>query len=164
MVTIVEQPAVPLIMASPATRVEVLVIGAVEFVQTIKNILGGMAMDDIQKDDKAQAVGGVDELLQVFRRTVPTARCKEVVDLVAETGIIGMLHDGHELDNVVAEALDSWEHVLGEFLVGGDSELGRRDTNVCLIHTNTGGLLWSLVFEDIPLLLGRVPEPCIICW
>lgn len=62
-VTIVEQPAVPLVVLPPTARVEIMVISAVKLVQSIKNILGGVAMDDVQQDDEAQTVSSVDELL-----------------------------------------------------------------------------------------------------
>lgn len=120
---IVEQPAVPLVMLSPGPPVEVLMIGAIELVQSIEDILRGVAVNNVQQDNEAQAVGSVDQLLEVLRRAIPAAGGEEVVDLVAKTCIIGMLHDGHELYDIIAQRLDPWEHVLGELLVCGNPEL-----------------------------------------
>jgi hypothetical protein len=39
MMAIVEQPAVPLVMSTLATTMEVLMVSAVELVQTIENVL-----------------------------------------------------------------------------------------------------------------------------
>lgn len=39
-------------------------------------------------------------------------------------GVVGVFHDGHELDGVVAEALDTGEHASGELLIGSDAKLG----------------------------------------
>ena len=35
----------------------------------------------------------------------------------APTGVIGMLHDSHELDGVVSEIFDSRKDILSEFVV-----------------------------------------------
>lgn len=164
MVPVVEQSAVPQFMPAFTTTVEILVVSAVKLVQAIEDVLRRMAMDNIEKHDKAHAVCGVDELLQILRCSVAAASSKEIVDLVAETGIVGMLHDSHELDSVVAQRLDSRKHVLRELLVRRDFLLGRRYADMGLVHTNTKGLLRSSVFEDVSLRLWRVPEASIVRW
>lgn len=123
MVAIVEQSAVPELVLSFGTRVEVLVVCAIKLVQAVQDVLGSVTVNNIEKNNESQAVSRVDQLLQVLRRAISAAGGEEVVDLVAEAGIVGVFHDGHELDGVVTQALDAWEHVLGEFLVGGNPEL-----------------------------------------
>lgn len=162
MMAVVEEPAVPLIMASPTTCMEILMVRPIKLIQSIEDILGSMTVDDIQQDDKTQAVGGVDKLLQILRRAIAAAGGEEIVDLVAKTGVVCMLHNSHELDDIVAKILDAWEHVLGELLVGCYSELGRRDTDMCLIYTNALWLLRPLVFKDVFIFGRRVPESCIV--
>jgi hypothetical protein len=49
----------------------------------------------------------INQLLQILGGPVATARREEVVHLVPEAGIVGMLHDGHQLDSVVAKVLDT---------------------------------------------------------
>lgn len=121
--TVVEEPAVPLLVSAPCTLVEVLVISAVELVQRIKDILGGVTVDNIKKNHESHTVGSIDKLLQVLWGAITAASCKEIVDLITETGIVGVLHDSHELDDIVTESLDPGKHVLGEFFVCGDLEL-----------------------------------------
>jgi hypothetical protein len=66
MVGIVEEATIPQVMAALATLMEVEVISAVEFIQTIQDVLAGMGMDDIKKDGDTHSVGGIDQLLEVF--------------------------------------------------------------------------------------------------
>jgi pentose-5-phosphate-3-epimerase len=47
-VAVVEEAAIPQIMLSPSTPMEVLVIRTVELVQAIQNILGSMAVNNIE--------------------------------------------------------------------------------------------------------------------
>jgi len=61
--------------------------------------------------------------------TVATGDGKEVCDLIAKAGVVCVLHDGHELDAVVAEVLDPWEDVVSEVVIGGDLALWRRDSD-----------------------------------
>lgn len=68
---------------------EVEMIGAIEEVQTIEDILACMGMDDVEKNGKAHTVRSVDELFQILRRAVTRRRSEEVCDLIAES-----LHKG----------------------------------------------------------------------
>jgi len=52
--------------------------------------------------------------------------------LVSKAGVVRVLHDGHELDAVVAKMLDPGEDVVSEFVVGGDLAFRRRDSNCFL--------------------------------
>lgn len=122
--TVIEQPAVPQLVAATSSLVEVLVVCAVEFVESIQNVLGGMAVNNVEKHSDSHAVSHVDQFLEVFRWSVTTASGEEVVDLVPKAGIVGMLHNCHELDNVVSEISDSGQHVLGELLVSCNAQLG----------------------------------------
>jgi len=63
------------------------------------------------------------------KETVATGDGKEVCDLIAKAGVVCVLHDGHELDAVVAEVLDPWEDVVSEIVIGGDLALWRRDSD-----------------------------------
>ncbi|KAI6773501.1 hypothetical protein HG531_000350 [Fusarium graminearum] len=48
MMSVVEQAAVPLVMSTLATTMEVLVVGTVELVDTIKDVLGRVTVDNIE--------------------------------------------------------------------------------------------------------------------
>ena len=102
MVAVVEQTTVPQLVTALGTLMEVEVISAIKHVDPIDNILGRMAVNNIQKNHQTHAVGGINKLLQILGVSIATAGRKEIVDLVAETGIVGMLHDGHQLDGIVS--------------------------------------------------------------
>lgn len=139
---------------------EVKMVAAVKHVQTIKYVLGCVAVYHIQQHCDAHTMRSVNELLEVVWETIPATCSEEAVDLVSETGIVGMLHDCHQLYSVVSQALDSWENILGELLVCSNLWLGRGYTNVSLIDSRTLGLWRALVLPHI--LLGRVPETRIV--
>ena len=162
MVAVVEEPAVPELMLAFGALVEVLMISTVELIQTIKHVLGRMAVHDIKQHNEAQAVRHIDQLLEILGLTVPAAGGEEVVDLVAKAGVVGMLHDGHELNGIVAQSLDAREHVLGELLVRGNAQLGRRNADVGLVDAQAAGLLGPRMLERVPVCRGRVPEPGVV--
>ena len=83
-IPVVEEPAVPEVVASFASLMEVEVVSPVKFVQTIKNVLAGVRVDDIKENCDTQAVGSVNQLFQVFWRTVAGARRKEACYLISE--------------------------------------------------------------------------------
>ena len=63
MVAIVEETAVPEVVPAFAAFVEVLVVGAVEVVDPIEDVLACVRVDDVEEDGDAHAVRGVYELL-----------------------------------------------------------------------------------------------------
>jgi hypothetical protein len=58
--------------------------------------------------------------------------------------------------------LDPRQNILGEFFVRSDLGVRRGDTDMRFVDANTLRLRWPLVLENIFLLLGRVPEACIV--
>lgn len=124
-VTIIKESAVPQIVATSAAFVEILVIRSIEVIQAIEDVLGSMAMHDVEQHSEAHSVGRVDKFLEVLWRPVPAAGGEEVVDLVAKACVVCMLHDGHELDDVVTEATNPGKHVLGKFFVRGNTQFRR---------------------------------------
>lgn len=163
MVSIVEQTAVPLVVSAFTATVKVLVVGTVELVKTIKDVLRSVAVDNVQQHGDSHTVGSVNELLELLWSSIATAGCEEVVDLVSETGIVRMLHHGHQLNNVIPKALDTRKHVLGKLLVGSNSLVGAGDTNVCFVYTSACGFLGPRVLELVGLGGWRVPETGIVC-
>ena len=69
-----------------------------------------------------------------------------------------MFHNGHELDNVVAQILNAGQDVSRELLVRPHASLGGRYANVRLVYAHIIGLGRSRVLELVLLGLGRVPE------
>src|SRR5688572_14705268 len=126
---------------------EVLMVRPVKLIQAIKNVLGGVAVDHIKENNNAHFMCRVDQLFEILGWAVSTTGGKEVVDLVAEAGVVGMFHDGHQLDSVEPEVLYPLEHVPREFLVSADAELGRRDADMGLVDTKALGLRGPRVLE-----------------
>jgi hypothetical protein len=158
--TVVEQSAVPQVMTAPCSLVEVEVVAAIEHVQSVKDVLGRVAVDDIEQNGNAHAVSGVNELLKLVGHTVTAACSEEAVDLVSKAGVVCVLHDGHELDDIVPKVADAGQDVVGELFVCGDFAVGRRDSDVGLVDAGALGLRGALVLENV--LVGRVPEPGIV--
>jgi hypothetical protein len=97
---------------------------SIKHVQPIQYILGSMRMNDVQQHSDPVTMRSINQLLQLLRGSTPTGGSKEVGNLVTETGVVGVLHDGHELDGVVAQVSDAGEDVFGEFGVSGDTTFG----------------------------------------
>ena len=85
MMSIVEQTTVPEIVPAAGTLVEVEVVGAIEQVKAVQNVLARVRVYNIEQDGDSHPVGGVDKLLQVFRSTVARASGEEAGNLVAES-------------------------------------------------------------------------------
>jgi hypothetical protein len=61
--------------------------------------------------------------------TVSTAGGKEAGNLVAKGSIVSVLHDSHQLDSVVAQLLDTGQHVGRELCELANAGLSCRNTN-----------------------------------
>jgi hypothetical protein len=105
-------------------------------------------------------VGGINELFQVIRLAISTAGCEEAVDLVSKTSIVRVLHDCHELDDIIAIIVYPWEDVLREFFVACNLRFRRGDSDMGFVDPDAERLWRRFILEDI--LLGWVPEPGII--
>lgn len=162
MVSIVEQTTIPLVVTALTTLMEVQVISAIELIDTIRNILRSMAVHHIKQNNQAHAMRSINELLQILRGPIATASSKEVVHLVTETGVVRMLHNGHQLDSIVAQTLNARQHVLRELFVSGHPCIRGRDTNVSLVDTQALGLLGPAMLEGVALVGGRVPEYSVV--
>ena len=76
---------------------------------------------------------GVDERLEVVGRAEARGGGKEGADVVAEGAVVRMLHDRHELDDVVAGLLHARKHVVAELRVGVDTLLLAAHADMRLI-------------------------------
>ena len=95
MVPIIEEAAIPLLMPTLGTFMEVQMVRSVEHVESIQSVFGSVAMDNIKQDDYSHAMSSVDELLELFRGSKPAASSEEAIYLIAKACIIRMLHDCH---------------------------------------------------------------------
>ena len=115
---VVEALGAPGGMVALGTGVEELPLGAVEHIDALSGIFHSMRVDHVQQHPNAQLMGLVHQVLQVLGFPKPTGSGKEVCHLVAKASVIGMLHDGHELDGVVAGLLDTGKDLVSKFPVG----------------------------------------------
>lgn len=159
-VTVVKQSAVPELVATLGALVEVEVVGVVEHVQPVKDILRCVRVNHVEQDSDTHAVRSVNQLLELVRRAVAAAGSKEAVDLVAERSVVCMLHDSHKLNDIVAQVLDTREHILRELLVRRNLWFRAGNANVRLVDPGTLRLWRAWV---LPLVLcGRVPETGVV--
>lgn len=158
-VAVIKQARVPELVAALAALVEVEVVAAVKHVDAVQHVLARVRVDDVKQYGDAQAVGGVDELLQFFGRAVAAGYGKERRHLVAKGSVVGVFLDGHELDDIVAELVDPRQDVCGKLLVGSDAVLGRADSHVGFVHASGLGFWRGLVLEDV---FFGVPEDGVV--
>ena len=72
-------------MLALRTAVEVEVVGAVELVKAVQDVLACVGVDYVEKDSQTHAMGGVDEFLELLRRAIPRTSSEEVRDLIPES-------------------------------------------------------------------------------
>lgn len=120
---VVEATGVPGVVPTPRTAVEVLEVGAVETRETVALILDGVGVDDVHDDRDAHAVGGVNQSLELLGRAEAGTGGEEAGDVVPEAPVVGVLHDAHELDRVVARLFNARKDVLAELRVGATPSL-----------------------------------------
>ena len=148
---VVEAAALPQVVVAARAVEEEAAVGAVEAVDAVEHVLGRVRVHEVEVDGDALPVRLVDERLELLGRAVAARRREERRHLVAEAGVVRVLHDGHELDGVVALLLDVRQHVLAEVVVRGDLALGRADAHVAFVDARSTRALRSLILELVHL-------------
>jgi hypothetical protein len=69
-----------------------------------------------------------------------------------------VLHDSHELNDVVAEVANAGEHVRGKLFVRADAVLVRGDADVGLVDPHALRFRRAWVLERVTPARRRVPE------
>ena len=80
---------------------------SVEHIDSLSGILHRVGVDHVQQHPDSHGMGSIDQVFQVLGPTEPAGRGKEIGYLITEAAVIGVLHDGHELNGIVAVGLDS---------------------------------------------------------
>ena len=137
---VVEALGIPGGVLTLTAGVEELVVGAVKLVDALPGVLAGVGVDHIQKHRNAQLMSPVDEGFQLLRCAEPGGGGEEVGHLIAEGGIVGVLHNGHNLNGGIAQLLDPGKGIFHELPVGAHLPL-------LLGHAD-------VAFVDIELVLG----------
>lgn len=81
---VVEEATVPEIVPALSSFVEVKVVGPIELVETVQDVLARMRVHNIEEDSDTQSMGRVDQFFEFFRGSVSRARREEARNLVSE--------------------------------------------------------------------------------
>ena len=123
MLAVVEELGAPGRVIASGTVVKELPHGAVKEVDALGHIAHGVGVDQVQHHPQSQLMGPVHQVLEVLRRAEPAGGREEVGHLIAEAGVVGVLHHRHQLDGVVATGADPGQRVVGKFPVAADLSL-----------------------------------------
>ena len=88
-----------------------------------------MGVDDIEQHLDPHRVRRINEPLERLWRAKPARYSKKARHLIAKTGIVGVFHDGHQLNAVVAKGLDAGEKCVGKVIKGGNLLLRGANTD-----------------------------------
>ena len=132
-------------MITLAASVEKLVFGAIEHIDALDGIFDSVRVNHIQQNPDAHFMGLVYQILQILRLTEPGGGRKETGNLIAKAAIIGMLHDSHQLDGVIACLFDAGQHLLGELPIGTYFSLLLGHTHMRFVHIQRLGRLKILI-------------------
>ena len=134
-------------MIALGAGMEILIVRAVKLIDTLPGVGSSMRMNNIQQHGNSHLMGGIDQRPQLIRCAVLGGSGKEIRHLVAKGSIVRMLHDGHDLNGVVAQRLDPGQCILPELVV-------RADLSLLLGHADM-----ALVDEEILLGLEAFVSP-----
>lgn len=145
-------------MVTSGSPMRVAVVCSIEVFDSIRNVVGGMRVDDIHNDPQPQGVGFVYQVLEVVRRPRSGRHGEKACHVVPKGGVVGVLLDRHQLDHIVSCVFDSLQVVVREFSVGAHSPKLLSHSHMGLVNPNT--LCWNGHWPFVrPLeLLWRVPK------
>mmetsp|Transcript_57353 Transcript_57353/g.181562 ORF Transcript_57353/g.181562 Transcript_57353/m.181562 type:complete len:632 (+) Transcript_57353:346-2241(+) len=152
-VPVVEEARVPHPVVPAGARVEE-VVGAVEVVDAIDGVVGGVRVDDVHKHHEPEAMGLIDERLEVLGGAAAGGHAEEVGDVVPEGAVVGVLLHRHDLERVVPKVADAREDLGAELVVGVHLGVDGGHAHVALIDAERARLLRARVLEGVrvPLL------------
>ncbi len=119
---------------------EELILGAVEQIDAVGAIGGGVGMHHVQKHKQAHLVGFIHQIFQIVRIAEPAGGGEKIGHLIAEGGVIRVLHHAHELDGVITGVQDALEGDVGKFPIGADTGLFLGHAHVGFVNIQRGGL------------------------
>ena len=146
-------------MLVAVAAVEVLVRVASKVAQTLNLVLHSVRVNDVHDDSDAILVCFIHQLLQFLWRAETATWSEEVGNVVAETAVVRVLGNGHDLDAVVAILDDAREHIVLEFSVGSHLFRILSHTDVAFVDEQ-----WVSVWLEILFLPNvrcfRSPNLC----
>ena len=61
MSAVIKQPAVPEVVVSSPTSMEILVVSSVKAIQTIQDVLASVRVDDVKENAQSHSMGSVNQ-------------------------------------------------------------------------------------------------------
>lgn len=111
------------------------VVGTVKVEDAVVHVVRGVGVNQIDDNPNAHRVSLVDEVLEVVGGAGPARDTEEAGNVVAERGVVRVLLDGHELNDVVAMFLDPIQVVISKVPVRANLALLLSHTNMCFVDT-----------------------------
>ena len=114
---VIEEQCAPLLHVAPAGIAVFIAAGAVEEPETVV-VPGEVGGDPVHDDAHAQGMGLVHEVLEIVRGPVAAGGGEVARHLIAPAGIVGVGHQGHDLDVGVAHVLDVGQQLVRQLPIG----------------------------------------------
>ena len=152
--SIVKTKAVPCRMLAAASLIEVLARIAGKVAKTLHFILHRMAVNNIHNDRYAHTMSLIYQSLQFLRRAESAAGSEETAHMIAETAIIGMLLNGHNLDAIITCLVHTRQHVYAELLVRAYLLCILSHADMALVNEQRTCIRFELVILPFILVLG----------
>ena len=96
-------------------------VGAVEAVNTVVDVVAGMGMHNVDDHKDSQLVSLVHQVFEVVRRPLARTRSEVARHVVSKRPVIRVLLDSHQLHTVVAALLNVGQDLVCKLTVGSHS-------------------------------------------
>ncbi len=114
---VVEVLGVPVGLASGLSGGAVVVVGSVQFVEPLVEVLYIVRMHEVHYDGYPLLMGLADQRLELFGSAETRRRGEEIGDMIAEAAVVGVFGYCHELNGVVAQLFHARYYVACELAV-----------------------------------------------
>ena len=149
---IVKAKTVPSRMLVAVTGIEILIGVTGQIAQSLDLVLYGMGVNNVHDDGNAHPMGSVNKGLELLGRAETTGGSKERADVIAETAVVRVFGDGHQLDGVIAGLFDARQDVRGKFVEAGDPFLLAAHADVGFVNQRHVWRRWNIVLPLIWLI------------
>ena len=139
---VVEAERIPRGVFAAGAGVEIGLAEAVDRGDALDFVFDCVRVHEIDQDAQPHSVRRVDQFLELLRRAEAPGDRVEVGDVVAETAVVGVPRDRHQLHRVVSGGGDARQHLFPELGKGRDLRLFLRHADVRLV-------------DELRLRLGR---------
>ena len=142
-------------MDPPDPFVKIGAPAAVDAPQPLGFVADSVGVDQIDYDPQPHAVSGIDQSFELLRGAETVGNGKEVRHMIAETGVVGVVHHRHQLQRVIPPGNDFGQDLFPEFVEGADFFLFLRHTDVGFVDQHTlradgGGIFEGVLFLRFP--------------